>query len=290
MTKIMEYFHRFAVVFAYGSELCGRVDEAEGGRASRSGRPLRTGWTALRTLTVMGLFAGLACVGSLCVSAPALAAGRADDAAATRVYLRASEAYEGSVAMEVAARVAAMAARANEIAGGCPSALSYAPRDEAFGELGEEASLAVFWAGAPSMRSAGLRLAGVVAHLTWSDRRLTRLVHTQAVEEHAAATIVLPDVCADIAVWRAGSYVTLPQSSMRFLARVRAIESLAFVGFSEASREAVIGRLLRRFEGPAERRAAKYIERVEARIFKQLDAAEVAARARLAAGLGVATL
>jgi hypothetical protein len=234
--------------------------------------------------------AALAWTVCVCLSTPALAAARIDDAAATRAYLRASDAYERSAIAEVAARVAATEVRANEIAGRCPSALTYAPRDEAFGELGEEASSTVFWAGAASMRSTGLRLADAIAHLRWSDRRLTRLVHTEVTEEHAAATIVLPDVCADIAAWKASAYATLPQSSTQFLARAGAVESLSFVGFTEESRETLIMRLLRRFEGPVERRAAKRIERLEAQIGKRVGAASVAARTKLAAGLGVSTL
>jgi hypothetical protein len=221
---------------------------------------------------------------------PAVAAARVDDAAATRAYLRAGDAYERSATTEVAARVAAMEARASEIAGGCPSALTYAPRDEAFGELGEEASTTAFWAGAVSMRSTGLRLADAIAHLRWSDRKLTSLVHTEAAEEHLAAALALPDVCADIAAWKASAYATLPQSTVRFLARSHAIEFLSFVGFTEESREAVIMRLLRRFEGPAERRVAKRIQHVEVQIGKRLEAAAVAVHAKLTAGLGVSAL
>jgi hypothetical protein len=229
-------------------------------------------------------------VGSLYVSAPALADGRADDAAATRVYLRASAAYERIATTEMVRSVTAMQARTNAITGGCPSALMYAPRDEAFGGFGEEAGATVYWAGAVFMSSADLRLAGAFAHLRWSDRKLTRLVHAEAAEQRMIATLALPDVCADIAAWKASAYAALPQSAMRFLAHVRAIESLSFVGFTEESREALIMRLLRRFEGLAERRAAKRIERREAQVGKRLGAAVLAARAKLAAGLGVSAL
>lgn len=234
--------------------------------------------------------AALACAACVCVGMPTVAAARVHDAAATRAYLRASVVYWRSAVTEVSARVAASEARASEIAGECPSALTYAPRDEAFGELGEEANTTAFWAGAAAMRSTGLRLADAIAHLRWSDRRVTRLVHAEAAEEHAIAESALPDVCADIDAWKASAYATLPQSSIQFLARVRAVESLLFVGFTEESREAIIMRRLRRFEGPAERRAAKHIERLEAQTGKRLEAAVLAARAKLTAGLGVSTL
>jgi hypothetical protein len=183
----------------------------------------------------------------------------------------------------VAARVAAIGARASEIVRGCPAALTYAPRDEAFEELGGEASETAFWAGTASIRSTGLRLADAIAHLRWTDRRLTRLVHTVAAEEQMAAALALPDVCADIDA-------TLPQSTTRFLARSQAAESLSFVGFTEESRERLIWRLLSRFQRPAEIRAAKRVEHVERQIGKRVEAAVVAARAKLAAGLGVPAL
>jgi hypothetical protein len=239
---------------------------------------------------VKGSVAALACAACACLSTPAVAATRVGDHAATRAYLRASEAYERSASTEVAARLAATEARASEIAGECPAALTYAPRDEAFEELGREANATSFWAGAASMRSTGLRLADAIAHLRWTDRRLTRLVHAEAAEEQMVAATALPDVCADIAAWKASAYATLPQSTMRFLARSQAIELLSFVGFTEESRETLILRLLRRFERPAETRAAKRIEHVERQIGKRVEAATVAARAKLAAGLGVPAL
>jgi hypothetical protein len=233
------------------------------------------------------LIAGLACAASAGLPTNSLASVHAHDATATRAYLRATDAYDHSATGEVAASVAATEARTSEIAGGCPSALTYAPRDEAFGELGEEAIMSALWAGAAPMRSTGLRLADAIAHLTWSDRRLTRLVHAEAAEERGIAAIALPDVCADIAAWKAGAYAALSQSSTQFLARVRAIETLS-LDFGPS--EATTWHLLRRFEGPAERPSARRMERAEAQIRKRLEAAAVAAEGKLAAGLGVSTL
>lgn len=237
-----------------------------------------------------GLIAALACAACACLSTPAVAAARIDNQASTRAYLRASEAYERSATTEVAARVAAIEARASGIAGGCPAALTYAPRDEAFEELGREASATALWAGAASVRSTGLRLADAIAHLRWSDGRLTRLVHAEAAEEQMIAATTLPDVCADIAAWKASAYAALPQSAVRFLARSQAIEFLSFVGFTEQPRETLILRLLRRFERPAETRVVKRLEHLEAQVGKRVQAAMVTARAKLAAGLGVPAL
>jgi hypothetical protein len=245
---------------------------------------------ALRFLRVMRLFAGLVCVGSLCVPASALATRVADDAAATRAYLSASEAYAHGASAEAGASVAAIAARASEIAGECPSALTYAPRDAAFGEIGEEASLTLFYAGVAPMSATRLGFARAVGRLSWSDRELTRLVRAQAAEEVAVVAVALPDVCADIEAWRANAYAALPRSATGFLARVEAIQSGAFVGPSEELREAAITRLLTPYEGPGERRTIKRLERQEQRTGRKLGAATEAVRATLTAALGVSTL
>jgi hypothetical protein len=136
----------------------------------------------------------------------------------------------------------------------------------------------------------GLRLAHAIEHLRWSDRRLTRLVRAEVAEERAIATLALPDVCADIAAWKASGYAALPQSAARFLTRVYAIESLSVVGQSEEFREAAIMRLLRPYERPAERQTARRIERLEAQIGRRLTAAGAIARKKLAAAFGVVTL
>ncbi len=245
---------------------------------------------AMRLLAVKRLFAVLGCAGLLCVSAPALAAGRADDTAATRAYLRASEAYARGVSAAVGASVTAIAARANGIAGECPSALTYAPRDVAFGEIGEEMSVALFYAGVAPTRTTRLGFARAVGGLSWSDRRLTRLVRALAAEEVAIVAVALPDVCADIGAWKASAYAALPRSTTGFLVRVAAVESGSYVGPSEESREAAIGRLLAPYEGPGVTRKAKRLERQEQRTGRMLGVAAEAARARLAAALGVSGL
>ena len=105
------------------------------------------------------------------MSAPALAAGRTDDVAATQAYLRASESYARRAYAEAAASAAAIEARASEIATECPLCLTYAPRDTAFEVLGEVADLTAVYADVAPVRSATLRLAHAIAHLSWSSRR-----------------------------------------------------------------------------------------------------------------------
>ena len=229
-------------------------------------------------------------MGFLGLSVPAIAFGRVDDAAATRAYVLASEVYARGASAEVAASVAAIEARASETAGECPAALTYAPRDGAFGELGEEISNMLFYAGAAPTSAARLSLARAISGLSWSDRRLTKLVRQQAGVEEATVALALPDVCADIAAWKTSDYAALSESATGFLAQIAALESREYVGPSEESIETIIGRLLRKYEGPGERRAMTLVERRERRTNKTRGAAEETAKARLATALGVSTL
>jgi hypothetical protein len=149
--------------------------------------------------------------------------------------------------------------------------------------------MSLFIAGVAPVRAATLRLGHADARLKWSDRRLTRLVRGQTAEERAIAGLEPPNVCADIEGWKASAYAALPTSAEKFALRVQAIGAASIVGKGEP-REEVIVRLLRRYEGPAERRAAKRIERVGAEIATHLGRAQSAVDAKLAVGLGVTAL
>ncbi len=235
------------------------------------------------------LIIGLACTAWACLPAHALASVRSDDAAATQAYLRAADAALDTSA-EAQASFAAMEERASEIANECPSALTYAPRDEAFVSLGEEILTVVAYASAAPERSLRLRLSHEIAHLRWSSSKLTRLVRLRAAEEGGIATIALPDVCTDIAAWKASAYAELPQSSSGFLAHSEAIEVELFVGPSEESRETAILRLLRPYENRVDRQLGERVERLEAQSEKRFSSARSAAQAKLGAALGASVL
>lgn len=244
----------------------------------------------LRFLTAMRLIAGLVCAALACLPAHALAAVHANDAAATRAYLRASDAYALDASAVLQEHVAALEARASEIAGECSSALTYAPRDEAFAELSEEIVTVVVYASAAPERSLLLRASKEIGHLRWSNSKLTRLVSLRAAEESGIATVALPDVCEEIAAWRASAYAELPRSASRFLARSEAIEAEVFVGPSEESRETAILRLLKPYESPVDRRIAERVERLEARLGRRFSSAISAVKAKLEDALGASVL
>jgi hypothetical protein len=224
------------------------------------------------------------------MATPSPAAAKASEAAAARAYLRASYAAARDASADLTERVTALEASASDIARECPSALTYAPRDEAFSQLSEEIATVVVYASATPERPLLLRVSKDIGHLTWSSSKLTRLVRLRAAEESGIASIALPDVCADIVTWKASAYAGLPQRVGGFLARSEAIEAESFVGLSEESRETAILRLLRPYEGPADRRIAQRIERLEAQFGRHFSSAISAVEAKLADALGAAAL
>jgi hypothetical protein len=231
----------------------------------------------------------VACAIAASLSSPAFASARGDRPA-TRAYLRASDAYLSGFYSEVKASVAAVEAGASGIATRCPGAPTYAPRDAAFSELGEETTGTLLFASATPLRPVILRFAQAISRLSWSNRALTHLVQARVAEERKIAALATPDMCADIEAWKASAYVALPQSTSAFVAQFRAIALSSSVGPSEETREAVILRRLGPYEGRTERALAKHIEALETRTSKRLSAAVATAGAKVAAALGVSQL
>jgi hypothetical protein len=226
----------------------------------------------------VGLLVGTMCAG---LPTPATAAGNAADAAATRAYLSAAATYANAAYPLVGARVAAMETNEGEVAAQCPSAFLYAPRDTAFEELGEEMGDAEWHAGLVPVRSVTEAFAQATGNLSWSNRKLTRLVRSEAVEERAYVALVLPDVCSPIEAWKTSDYAELPPSVGEFLTHVEQAESGSF---------GRIMHLLGRYEGPAERRTAKHVEQLEALIGKRMTTASKAIWRKLEAAMGVSEL
>lgn len=236
------------------------------------------------------LLLGVLVAGSAYLCAPALAAIPQEDARVTRAYLRASQTSAQTEYAELGASVSAIESAVTRVNAQCPSGLAFTPRDTAFEEVAREAATSLFYEAATPLRPMLMRLARAIVHLRWHDRALTALVHERALEERSIAGLVLPDLCADIASWKATAYASLPTSVGRFVSRIEAVEATSTLGPREEPREHVILRLLRRFENPAERRVAARIERLEERLGNRVGAAMIAARRKLAAALGVASL
>ena len=216
------------------------------------------------------------------------------DARATQAYLTAEEAYAREASRELDSSITAIAIRGSAIAGECPAAMTYAPRDSAFEEIGEEARKTLFDAGVAPTEAIRLAFAHAIVHLRWSSRTLTKLVHGQAGEETALTKLRPPSVCANIEAWKASAYATTPPSVRTFLERAGAPEAQSGLGLLLALLQSfgrkTVPQLLIRFEDARELRRAHRIESRQARTAHRLEAARAHAGAKLAAALGISAL
>lgn len=240
-------------------------------------KALVTGW----------LVGATACLACLYVPGLASAAGK-ESVRSTQAYLQADYAYTRAVARDAGASAAAITARAAMIAGECPSVLTFAPRDGAFGEVAQTIERSVWLANVDPVRAATLRFVDEIGHLRWADKKLTQLVRAVAAQERFAATVTPPAVCASVEAWKNSAYTTLPAAVGAFVSRLEAIE--AAEGFSEESLEARIEHRLRRYANPHERRLAGAVKRLEGIAERRLDTAFAAARRKLEAALGASPL
>ncbi len=140
---------------------------------------------------------------------------------------------------------------------------------------------AEWYAGVAPVRSLMEAFAQAIGSLSWSNRRLTRLVRSEAAEERAGAALVLPDVCSPIEVWKTSDYAELPSSVGEFLAPIEQMESGSFE---------LVMHLLRRYEGSVDRRVARHVEGLEALAGRRLATASDAIWRRLEAAMGVSEL
>jgi hypothetical protein len=221
---------------------------------------------ASRSLLAM-ILAVVCCWGG----APA-AAGATDEAASIQFlraelrYLSAAKRLLPHVALAINTYVARSLAE-------CPDAANEAPSGEELRQLREELIDAVSTAGETPLRAISASLSGRIAHLRWTDRSLTRLVHAYSVELRSIPSP--PNLCAELAEWAASGYQTLPQTSMTVLSQSTSSTML---------QERLTSRLLRDAQ-PRVKTMLRTVDRVERNADGALLALGLPAIARLEEGL-----
>jgi hypothetical protein len=99
--------------------------------------------------------------------------------------------------------------------------------------------------------------AETVAHLHWSNRKLTRKVKGYAAKFKTLAALEMPNVCGDVRAWAASGYRTLPTSTTQFDERYSAND----VGIGE-----VPAHLLAPYEDSHERRVLALTRQFESEL------------------------
>lgn len=199
------------------------------------------------------------------LSAPAaLAQVSAGNAAATASYLHEDYATARAEVKDFPAAIAAIEALATRIHAECPGVLANMPKP-ASGvrptaselEIAEEETGAAFGAAQHAEFSRERAFAQAVSSLHWSDRALTRLVHSAAADEVQMAALAAPDLCADAQAWVSSDYQTVSAATTSYARRYATLS-----GDTEGVEEKIVHELAR-YESQSDRRIARQIADLE---------------------------
>jgi hypothetical protein len=158
--------------------------------------------------------------------APALAGNashtKAENAATTEVYIQASYTLAHTARTNMLTGEAAIESLQQTLSAECPMAAAASPENEAAAALSNEVigAMSVVFIRADVQVVDGF--AETVAHLHWTNQKLTRKVKAYAAKFKVLAALEMPDVCGDVRAWAASGYRTLPASTTQFDERYKA--------------------------------------------------------------------
>lgn len=165
--------------------------------------------------------------------APALARVTGSDAAATHAYLKAIL-LRGVGAGS--AELKAVGALEAQVKTECPGVLAGAPphvkgekTNESEDEISQELLSATFGAAEHVEHPAYARFQKIVRRLRWSNPKLTRLLHSLAIEQAKQSAIPPPELCADMKFWVASGYTAVSASTKRLLHEMRVVSSITLI-------------------------------------------------------------
>jgi len=169
---------------------------------------------------------------------------RAENIVTTKAYIQADYTLAHTARINMQTGEAALESLERTLSAECPMAAAASPENEAAAALSNEVIGAMSVVFIRSDVQVVNVFAETVAHLHWSNRKLTRKVRIYAAKFKALAGLEEPDVCGDVRAWAASGYRTLPASTTAFDQRYSANN----VGIGE-----VPGRLLAPYESSGER-------------------------------------
>jgi hypothetical protein len=199
-------------------------------------------------------------------TASAAANPTAQDAKATRRYLQLDSRLLQAMTESLPAGLAATNEVAARFNSECSNVLAGAPTGAQLGELGtEEFEVMAYTLVNPSFPAA-VRFAHDIAHLRWTNKRLTAVVHALAAEDLAEANLPVPNLCADMKAWVAGGYRTIPEDASRFLKTAEGGPEIREpngppVGLAEA-----VEHRLSHYQGAADRTLARHVEHLDSKV------------------------
>jgi hypothetical protein len=150
------------------------------------------------------------------LTAQAPAFGSQADVAATRSYIQANYALVQSAGSGLGRARAAYRDVLRRARAQCPGAAANSPQSPQSTQLSYEIIGAMVSAAVGTNVPAASAFARAAERLHWSNRGLTRTVHTYAANVKTMATIAPPDLCGDIKAWVQSGYTTLSPRTVSF--------------------------------------------------------------------------
>jgi hypothetical protein len=148
--------------------------------------------------------------------APAAALGASSDAAATDAYLRANLTLVSTSRAKLRTSESELRVLERSLGRECPGVIVGSPQNEESEKLTWEAIGAMTIAGYQVFKPAIARFTRAVAHLRWSNPKLTSAVRTYARQILTEVSTPAPDLCGDLRAWGASGYRTLPANTLSF--------------------------------------------------------------------------
>jgi mono/diheme cytochrome c family protein len=208
---------------------------------------------------------------------------------ATRSYLRAELATSEALATNDRHGVIAAEELAANLKRECPGVAANAPGNARSREkLVYETAYAAVLAYISPVRSTLRSALDAEAHLHWSDRMLTVLVHSLA-GRNALVDVSPPDLCRDWRAWAASGFKNIPTATTNFLAQVgpTIVASIeAHVAYGPEV-EAVIEGLLKPYEGPSERRLQRRVDHLRRLARSRVPTRSLVALRKIETALGL---
>jgi hypothetical protein len=188
---------------------------------------------------------------------PAAALAGPADIAATQRYIQANYALVRAGEKQIGPSETSVKSVLSSVRDECPGAAAGSPQGEGSDKLGDELQGAMTIAGLRAVARPVAAFVHAVAHLRWSNARLTQTVSSYATKLAALSALSEPQVCADVRSWTAGGFATLPASTTSF--------DLEFDG-ADVTLGEVPAELLAPYERPAERSVLGSTTRLEAQL------------------------
>jgi hypothetical protein len=187
--------------------------------------------------------------------APAGAGASPRDVASTHTYILAGYALAKAGVASIRPAEANVRRAIHAFGRRCPNAGAGSPQNDESQHMSLEVAGAL-WSTAYGTAIRPIRaFVRAVGPLRWSTPRLTRIAHAYARSLYELATLPMPDLCGDIAAWRASGYNTIPLSTLRFDEHLEAIHG-----------HTIPWRLLARYEQAGDRGLVARIARMETTI------------------------